>query len=118
MRTIIAGTRKLPEYQTWRALDACPWLDEITEVVCGGATGPDTHGALWATVKNLPIKYFYPDYPGYGKRRAPVVRNEEMACYADALIAIWDGKSRGTRDMIQRAQAHGLRVFIYRTDEV
>ncbi len=37
-----------------------------------------------------------------------------MACYADALVAVWDGRSRGTGDMIRRAKAHGLKVHIDR----
>jgi hypothetical protein len=39
-----------------------------------------------------------------------------MARDADALIAVWDGESRGTRTMIEFAAKHGLRVSVYRTD--
>jgi hypothetical protein len=37
-----------------------------------------------------------------------------MAQDAGALIAIWDGVSRGTADMLTRATRHGLRVYIHR----
>lgn len=37
-----------------------------------------------------------------------------MADYADALIAIWDGESRGTANMIEEAEKRGLKVFVYR----
>ena len=36
-----------------------------------------------------------------------------MAAYAEALIAVWDGVSGGTKDMIERAKAHGLKVYIH-----
>ena len=35
-----------------------------------------------------------------------------MACYADALICFWDGKSRGTANMIEVARKRGLTVKI------
>ena len=36
-----------------------------------------------------------------------------MAQYADALIAVWDGESKGTANMITQARQKGLDVFIY-----
>ena len=36
-----------------------------------------------------------------------------MAKYADALIAFWDGKSKGTKHMIHLARSRNLNVFIY-----
>ena len=39
-----------------------------------------------------------------------------MAEYAEALIAVWDGRSRGTLNMIRLAGKCGLRVFVYRVD--
>jgi len=49
--------------------------------------------------------------------RAGFQRNEAMAVYGDILISIWDGKSRGTRDMRDRAINHGLVVYIYNLGE-
>jgi hypothetical protein len=45
---------------------------------------------------------------GAGKRR-----NIEMAKYADALIAVWDGFSPGTGHMIQQARKHGLKLYVH-----
>lgn len=86
----------------------------VTEVVSGGAYGVDMLGAKFAKDCGLPVKFFYPDWDGLGKR-AGFVRNQEMADYADALIAVWDGQSRGTKDMIDRALKKGLKVFVYNT---
>ncbi len=41
------------------------------------------------------------------------IRNAEMADYADALIAFWDGKSRGTANMIENARKRGLKIKIF-----
>ena len=73
---------------------------DITEVVSGMAQGIDRLAAWWAISSDRPLKKFYPDWEHLGKVAA-IIRNQEMAFYADALIAIWDGKSRGTKHMIE-----------------
>lgn len=114
MKTIIAGSRGI----------TCPFVVDkavklsgfdVTEVVCGGARGVDRLGWQWAVFNYKLIKSFIPDWDGKGKG-AGLARNQDMADYADALIAIWDGASRGTRDMIDRAQKKGIKVYVYRTD--
>lgn len=87
-----------------------PW--KITEVVCGGARGADSLGFDWAMVKELPATMFHPDWDKFGKR-AGFIRNREMAEYAEALVAFWDGWSPGTRNMIDTAHQLRLRVHIF-----
>ena len=41
-----------------------------------------------------------------------------MAVYSGTLIAIWDGKSRGTKNIIRLARRHGLQVFVYLVDDL
>lgn len=117
MRTIIAGSRTIEQYDLVKtAIESCNWHLEITEVVSGCAEGADLFGEQWAKRKMIPIKRFPADWRKHGKRAGPI-RNEEMANYADALIAVWDGVSRGTQDMIERARYHRLRVYVYRYGE-
>lgn len=114
MRTIIAGSRTVESFDLVRAaVEACPWASEITEVVSGCADGVDTLGEQWAKRKMIPIKRFPADWRRFGRAAGPK-RNEQMAAYADALIAVWDGASRGTQDMIERARHYGLRVYVHR----
>lgn len=61
------------------------------------------------------MKRFPADWGKYGKS-AGVLRNKQMAEYADGLIAFWDGKSRGTANMIETAKGLGLRVRVARYD--
>lgn len=93
-----------------RAMAAIDW--EVTEVVSGGARGADTLGEKWASDRKIPIKRFPADW-SIGKH-AGHVRNAEMAEYGDALVALWNGISPGTRSMIKMAQLRGLKVFVYR----
>lgn len=60
----------------------------------------------------MPIRHFKPDWKRYG-RGAARVSNREMADYAGALIAVWDGTSRGTCDMIETARRCGQTVFVH-----
>lgn len=109
MKTIIAGSRTINDPKlVHQAVKDCNW--DITEVVCGGAKGIDSLGAEWAKANNIPIKLFPADWNTFGKR-AGIIRNLEMACYADALIAIWDGHSRGTLHMITAAKQYKLRIY-------
>lgn len=88
----------------------------ISEVVSGGAKGCDTYGEAWAKVNNIEIRRFPADWDRYGKGAGPI-RNEEMAQYAEALIAVWDGRSSGTKDMIKRAETRQLKIHVHRVDE-
>ena len=95
-------------------------------IVCGCAPGPDLDGFVWARSHQIPVEFF-PAWEGQRKwalknalpgevvRNTPVVthrgagfvRNSDMARYADALLAIWDGESRGTENMIGETMRAG-----------
>jgi len=130
MRVIISGSRSIndPRVLDMAIIDAG---FEITEVVSGCAKGVDTEAIAWAEENNIPVEPFPADWSNlshpdaiiktqpWGEKydaRAGLRRNELMAVYADALIAIWDGKSPGTKHMIKMARKRGLPIYIYRTD--
>lgn len=121
MKVIIAGSRGITSRPVvgdaikdalvdW-GRDAREPLREISEVVSGGATGVDFCGEVFAEMLGIPVKRFRPDWDKRG-RAAGMLRNAEMAAYADALIAVWDGKSKGTANMILEAHKRGLKVFV------
>lgn len=112
MRTIIAGSRSITDYSVLRAaMREITWVPSV--VLSGRARGVDTLGERWAMANNLPVEYFYPQWTLLGNR-AGIVRNVEMVQSADALVALWDGKSRGTTHMIQTAARFGLVVAVFR----
>ena len=113
MRTIIAGSRGITKLSiVWKAVDASGWRKEITTVISGTARGVDQLGERFARLYSIPVERHPAQWDVYG-RSAGHRRNEEMARCADALIAIWDGRSPGTRSMIGYAQKYGLKVFVY-----
>ena len=111
MKCIIAGGRDFDDFKRlFSIMDKCPY--RITEVVCGGAKGADSLGSSWAMERDIPVKLFIPDWEGLGKR-AGFVRNAEMGDYADMLVAFWDNKSKGTKNMIDYATKKGLVVKVF-----
>lgn len=114
MRCIIAGTRTVTRPEHLReALAACGWAGEVREVVSGACPdSPDMLGEAWAAEQRLPVRRFRPDWKGLGRAAGPI-RNAEMCRNADALIALWDGRSPGTASAIRLAREHGLRVYVH-----
>ena len=132
MKVIVAGSRHITDYSlvsTVISNTISRYNITVTEIVSGCANGPDTLGEQWALENGIRVEPFEADWnditvPGakvktnkWGKKYnalAGFQRNERMAEYADVLIAIWDGKSHGTADMIKRAKNHGLFVLEYK----
>lgn len=111
MRTIIAGSRSISRIQHIRyAAETCGW--DLTVVLSGCASGADRLGEKWAEANGIPVERYPADWLRH-KRRAGFIRNQQMADRADALIAIWDTVSNGTRDMVRRAEKRGLRTYVY-----
>lgn len=116
MKTIIAGSRGVTDSGLLEiAIERCGW--EISSVVSGGARGADALGERWAAARSLPVEVFPADWNLHGKS-AGYRRNEQMAKNAEALVALWDGVSRGTKHMIDLARKHNLRVHVELLDLV
>ncbi len=117
-KAIIAGGRNFDDYP--KLCQVCDefLMDQINiEIVSGAYKGADLLGERYAAERNHTIKQFPADWRRYGKS-AGLKRNIEMAIYADFLIAFWDGKSKGTKHMIDLATQAGLNVRIYNYETV
>jgi len=110
MKVIIAGSRSIEDWTiVATAIRNSPF--KITEVVSGGARGVDNLAESLADLHGMPVKLFPADWNKHGKAAGPI-RNKQMAEYADCLIAIWDGESKGTSNMIQEMQKLNKPVHI------
>lgn len=116
---IIAGTRILCNPKTTRDAihEAQAAGMEITEVVCGEAPGPDTHGKAWANEQGIPVQSFPADWVRWGTKKAGPIRNLDMAVYAKkgdgpgGLILVHTGESSGSLDMLAKAKKFKLQIF-------
>lgn len=115
-RVIVAGSRDFCDYELMKSkLDKllARYDPQDLTIVCGEARGADSLGKRYAEERGISVKSFPAEWERYGKS-AGYKRNVQMAENADALVAFWDGKSRGTRHMIDIAIDHGLQVRIIR----
>lgn len=115
MRTVIAGSRSITDMRELHAALAKAAVEfgiVPTVVLSGNAFGVDKMGEAWATANNIPVEVYPANWSRYGNR-AGHLRNATMAHQCEAVIAVWDGKSKGTMDMIQLAVGLGKRVFIW-----
>lgn len=115
MKVIIAGGRNITNIACVRGAVANSGF-EVTEIISGGAAGVDTLGETYGKQEGIPVRIFPADW-SLGRKAGPL-RNATMAQNADALILVWDGKSRGSASMKREARKHGLRVFEWRVAEV
>lgn len=113
-KVIVAGSRTFNDYEMLHhtlnhLLEDC---DGIT-IISGDAQGADQLGTRYAEAKGYKVMHFPANWQKYGKS-AGYKRNEEMAKHADALVAFWDGKSRGTKHMIDIATKKNLKSRVIR----
>ena len=126
MKVAIIGSRHFNDYELLEQAIQESGFD-ITEECCGEASGADTIGRLWAEDHGIPVTSFPADWdntevPGavvkinsWGKKynaKAGFRRNTEMITYADAVIAMWDGISPGTRHAVREAERLKKPIFV------
>ena len=95
MKLLVVGSRSITEF------DLSPYItDDVDTVISGGAEGIDSLAEQYADLNRLSKYILRPRYDLYG-RAAPLKRNEQMINMADAVLVIWDGKSKGTQYTIR-----------------
>lgn len=117
-RLIVAGSRNFNNYELLKqkcdSLLSQKRLTHSIVIISGTARGADRLGERYAAERGYRIERFPADWDRNGIAAGPI-RNTKMAAHADALVAFWDGKSRGTKDMIEKAKERNLPVRIVRT---
>lgn len=109
---LIFGSRSIKNLQISRYIRP----ESCAAIVHGAAIGVDTIADSWAKANNLETVIYKPNYKVYGKR-APLVRDEEMAEFCDVVICFWNGKSRGTRYTFDYAKKLGRKVIVHLIEE-
>lgn len=115
-RVIIAGCRDFNDYELLK--EKCDYFlqdkkKEDVVIISGHASGADALGERYAQERGFLLETFPADWKAHGRAAGPI-RNARMASAANSLIAFWDGKSRGTKNMIETAKNHNLKVVVVR----
>lgn len=114
MKVLICGGRNYSDQcLVFHQLDQIHASKSITELIHGDARGADRLGREWAKQMNVPERAFPASWRRYGKA-AGAIRNQQMLDQGkpDLVIAFPDPQSRGTWDMVRRAQNADLEIII------
>lgn len=103
---LVTGSRSIAD------IDISKYLKNIDVLLTGGAKGVDSLAISNAQKQGIKHIEILPNYNKY-KRAAPVIRDEEMVRMCDRVVAIWDGKSKGTKHTIDFAKKHGKPIDIH-----
>ena len=71
--------------------------ENVTEIVSGGAKGIDTCAREYANANGIKLTEFLPNYKRYGR----------------GVLSFWDGKSRGTKYVIDNCKKQGVPIKVY-----
>ncbi len=112
MKIAVIGSRSITEANLTRFIP-----DYATEIISGGAKGVDTLAREYALANNLKLTEILPDYKKYG-RYAPLKRNITIVTNANLVIAFWDGKSRGTKFVIDTCENNFIPILVLESDVV
>lgn len=117
MKLCIFGSRDFKDYDRLKLevdgyIKTFPEVVDV-EVVSGTARGADTLGERYARENGYSIHRFPARWKKFGKT-AGVIRNREMALYADVFIGFWDGNSSGTKSMIDIVHQMGKPLRVVR----
>ena len=86
--------------------------EDVTEIISGGAKGVDASAREYALANGIKLTEFLPEYDKYG-RGAPLRRNITIIEHADLVLAFWDGKSHGTKFVIDKCRERCIPAKIY-----
>ena len=113
MKVAIVGSRDFDDYsQLHYVIDRIRLMYSVDGFVSGGAKGADSFAKIYADSCKIPIRVIKPDWKKHG-RSAGFIRNGEIIKAADMVLAFWDGRSRGTKDSIDKALKAKKPCFVF-----
>lgn len=125
MKVMVTGSRSFTEapYREQIKEAFCTVLDglQIDHLIHGGAAGPDTWAAIWASTRPwMRQEMVRPDpQPGESFGKAAYRRNIDMLNLGpDLLVVCWDGTSRGTLHTVTAALSMAVPFVSVRCDLV
>lgn len=114
MRTIIAGSREFNDYELMNNIITESGF-VISCVISGCASGADTLGEVFARENKILLERYPANWDAHGKSAGPI-RNSQMAEVAEAAIVVCKKDSRGSHDMIRKAMAKNIPLYVQYVD--
>lgn len=120
MKIAVVGSRSITSYETVRkALQRSPFWHPSREgqrpgvtIISGGADGVDTSAERFAEEHDCNLEVIEPDWNDWSNGHPAKVRNTTIVEQSNAVVAVWDGHSNGTRDSIDKALDQGKNIYV------
>ena len=106
MKLLIVGSRSIADFDLSEHVPP-----DVELIISGGAAGADSIAERYADKNKISKLILRPQYENYG-RVAPIKRNDVMVDIADAVLVLWDGKSKGTKHTIDYAKKKNKPISI------
>lgn len=110
MKIAVIGSRNLLPFDLGKYIP-----ESVSEIISGGAKGVDSMAKNYAITHNIILTEYLPEYNRYGKG-APLKRNIKIIEEANRVIAFCDGKSKGTKFVIDECRKRGKEIDIVLID--
>ena len=114
-KIVVAGGREFSDYELLKIkMDSFIKTKSLTHkivIISGTAKGADMMGETYADDRQLNVMKFPAQWELHGKS-AGYKRNLHMSTVADAVVVFWDGKSKGSKHMIDISKAAGLPIRV------
>ena len=107
MKVAVVGSREIIIEDLGKYLP-----ENVTEIISGGAIGVDSCAKNYALENNIPYREYLPEYEKY-RRNAPLVRNKKIIDACDEALIFWNGRSKGTRSVMNYCEKIGKRYRLY-----
>lgn len=110
MKLLVVGSRRIENFDLSKYISP-----DVDIIISGGAQGIDSLAEQYADSHRISKYIIRPDYVRYG-RAAPIKRNDLMIDMADEVLVIWDGKSKGTQYVLDRARKKNKLLTLVRVN--
>ena len=116
MKIAVGGCRGFNDYKSFcdsmeKVISEIGEEESIT-ILSGHCSGTDLMAERYAAEQHFCVEIFQADWKRYGRAAGPI-RNKLMAASADLVVAFWNGRSRGTKSLIEFAKRLGKTVLIF-----
>ena len=116
MKIAVVGSRSFKGERAYDAMCSILGVCDFDEVISGGASGTDRLAERYSQEHDIPLHVFPAEWDKFQGNSAAYERNKLIVAEADAVIAFWDGKSKGTFMTMKLARDARKTLMIVRTD--
>ncbi|MCK8495850.1 hypothetical protein M0L20_28550 [Spirosoma sp. RP8] len=109
MKTALLASRQLTSPNHYEQIRAALLELGTTELHHGAEGAGKQHAETWASETGRAQVGHAPNWKEYGRAAGPI-RGRELVQAVDNLVALWDGKSKGTEQELKEAKRQGKRV--------